>query len=144
MSAVDMPQVQSAHGTATNSQSSIQISSNYNNIFNIGAHVRELVITNSNSNSGTLTWTASTNDSWIGLQPATGEEGEILEVTVWRSALDVGSHTGNVHIGSNGGTKDITVNVTILSEYAVLVIRRLQDPYDFGYASMGLSFYISC
>lgn len=49
MSAVDMPQVQSAHGTATDTQSSIKISSNYNNIFNVGLHVREVLIVNKSS-----------------------------------------------------------------------------------------------
>lgn len=54
MSAVDMPQVQAFHGTATSGQASIQISNSYNYIFNVGLHVRELVIVNKSSTDALL------------------------------------------------------------------------------------------
>ena len=75
-------------------------------------------ISNTGDACSVLSWTATPVEAWITVDPAQGtrtpEEGPVeVVVTVDRSTLGVGPHTGTVTVDSNGGTQDVTILVTV-------------------------------
>ena len=69
-----------------------------------------------NSGEETLTWSVSTNESWISIFPTSGScttETDQISVSIDRSNFDVGSHTGIINITSNGGSESILVNLSV-------------------------------
>ena len=68
-----------------------------------------------NSGTGTLTWSASDDRTWISLNPTSGStttETDQVTVTVDRSSLSAVTYTGTVTVTSNGGTETISVSAS--------------------------------
>ena len=66
-----------------------------------------------NSGTGDLTWTASTTDTFLSLDQASGDGDATLTITADRTGLASGTHTGQVTINSNGGRLTVVVNVVV-------------------------------
>jgi|GEM_PF-650990 len=68
----------------------------------------------SNSASGTLNWSASSNKNWLSCTPTSGIDSGVVTVTVDPSGLSSGTHAGTVTISdSNASNSPQTVNVTL-------------------------------
>ena len=70
----------------------------------------------SNSGGGVLNWSLSSNRSWISANPPSGSittNTPQIEVTVDRTGLASGSYSGSVLITSNGGSREVVVNMSI-------------------------------
>ncbi len=75
-----------------------------------------------NTGPGTLTWSISDNQSWITVSPTSGSTTtgtDQITVTVNRSGVAAGSHSGTVTISSNGGTKTVSVLLTVVCDLHV-------------------------
>jgi len=69
-----------------------------------------------NSGNGTLTWTATPQNDWIGVAPAGGTGDAVLTITISRTDLSAGSYTGTVLLAAGGASntpQTITVNLNI-------------------------------
>ncbi len=79
----------------------------------------------SNSGTGTLNWTAETDDSWITLPVKSGvtlpSSGATLNVGIDLGGLAAGSHTGSVRIISESGVTEV-VNVELAVTETPLII----------------------
>ena len=92
----------------------------------------EAVFEVTNSGSGTLDWTITPTEPWLGASPATGTttiEADEITVSVDRSGLAPGDHTGLLQVASNGGDQIVTVNLTV-DEAPELGVAHA--PLDFG------------
>ena len=69
-------------------------------------------VTNCGS-AGTLTWTASDDQTWIRVSPTSGTDAGTVTVTINTASLTPGTHTGTVTVESNGGTKTGTITVNV-------------------------------
>ena len=83
-----------------------------------GLSYSTFTISNSDSDAASykaLTWTATTETSWISLSPTSGESNEDVDtVTATYDKSGVaGAYTGSIAIASNGGSVDIPVALTI-------------------------------
>ena len=68
----------------------------------------------SNSGSGTLNWTASSDKSWLGCYPTSGTDSGVVRVTVTPSSGSSGTTTGTITItGPNASNSPRTVQVTL-------------------------------
>ena len=65
----------------------------------------------SNTGSGTLTWTASDNASWLTLSPASGTGNSVVTLSVTNGTLSAGTYSTTVTITAPGATSR-TVPVT--------------------------------
>jgi hypothetical protein len=75
-------------------------------------------ITNTGEDHSILSWTASPVENWITVDPSAGsirpDEGPVeVTVTVDRTQLSKGGHTGAVTVTSNAGDQDITITVDV-------------------------------
>ena len=83
-----------------------------------GLSYSTFTISNSDSDAASykaLTWTATTETSWISLSPTSGESNEDIDIvtaTYDKSGV-VGAYTGSIAIASNGGSTAIPVALTI-------------------------------
>ncbi|OQX83402.1 hypothetical protein B6D60_10535, partial [candidate division KSB1 bacterium 4484_87] len=96
----------------------------------------------SNSGSGTLTWDVSDDQDWINISPTSGStnfETDQVTVTVDRSNLAAGVHTGTITITSSGGTE--TVSVTASKEVPDLLVST--TTLDFGSSVASKTFNIT-
>jgi hypothetical protein len=68
----------------------------------------------SNTGSGTLTWTAGDNASWLTLSPATGTNTGTVTATVNLTGLAAGTYSGTVTVAATGATsKTLPVSLTV-------------------------------
>lgn len=67
-----------------------------------------------NGGSGSLSWSASGNQTWMTVAPPTGTNSGTVNVTANRSGLNPGSYSGTVSITSNGGNGSVTVNMKVI------------------------------
>lgn len=62
-----------------------------------------------------LEWTATDNKDWISIDKTSGSlnggTSEVITVTVNANDLSEGGHTGEVSISSNGGSKEVTIEI---------------------------------
>ena len=83
-----------------------------------GLSYSTFTISNSDSDAASykaLTWTATTETSWISLSPVSGESNEDIDTvtaTYDKSGV-VGAYTGSIAIASNGGSAAIPAALTI-------------------------------
>ena len=83
-----------------------------------GLSYSTFTISNSDSDAASykaLTWTATTETSWISLSPTSGESNEDIDIvtaTYDKSGV-AGAYTGSIAIASNGGSATIPVALTI-------------------------------
>ena len=57
-----------------------------------------------NGGGGTLSWTASSNATWLGLSPASGTAPSVLSVSVNPGTLAAGRYAGTIQIAAGGAT----------------------------------------
>jgi len=68
----------------------------------------------SNSGTGTLTWSASSNQTWLTVSPSSGTNAGTLSVAANLSGLAAGTYTGAIAInGGSAGTKTVAVTLTL-------------------------------
>jgi uncharacterized protein (TIGR03437 family) len=69
-----------------------------------------------NGGGGTLSWTASSNATWLGLSPASGTAPSVLSVSVNPGTLAAGRYAGSIQIAAGGATNSpqtISVSLTV-------------------------------
>jgi len=67
----------------------------------------------SNDGAGTLTWSCTPSDGWISISDHAGTNGAAVTVTVDRSGLSEGTHTGSVAITSDGGDSLVAISLSV-------------------------------
>ncbi len=83
-----------------------------------GANPAAQTVNVTNSGGGTLNWTASDNQTWLGVAPATGTGAAALSVSTNVSGLAAGTYTGTVTVtaaGASGSPKTVAVTLTVNS-----------------------------
>jgi hypothetical protein len=79
-----------------------------------GANPPSQALAISNSGGGTLNWTASSNQSWLLVAPASGTAPSTSNVSVNISGLAAGTYNGAIAIAATGATNTpVTVPVTL-------------------------------
>jgi Purple acid Phosphatase, N-terminal domain/Viral BACON domain len=66
-----------------------------------------------NTGTGTLTFTGSSDQSWLGVSPASGTAPATLAVSPSMSGLKAGTYTGHVTVTGGGTTNAVTVMLTV-------------------------------
>jgi hypothetical protein len=69
-----------------------------------------------NTGSGTLTFTAASDSTWLSVSPASGTAPQTLQASANIAGLAVGSYTGHIAItaaGAQGSPATVTVNLTV-------------------------------
>lgn len=79
-----------------------------------GREESDLSFAISNIGNGEMTWTVSTNQDWISLNPTSGLNTGTVNVTALREGLSFGSYSGQVDIESDGGVDVVLVEMDIL------------------------------
>lgn len=69
----------------------------------------------SNLGSGTLSWTASANQSWLSVSPASGVNNGTVAVSVNSAGLAAGNYTGAVTISDGATAKVTNVSLSVIS-----------------------------
>ncbi len=66
-----------------------------------------------NAGSGTLSWSANSNQSWISLSNQSGTNLGTINVTINKTGLNPGNYSGLISINSNGGSGSVTVKMKV-------------------------------
>jgi uncharacterized protein (TIGR03437 family) len=93
-----------------------------------------------NSGSGTLAWTAATNETWLTASPASGTAPTALNVSVAPTALAAGTYTGTVTITATGATNSplsVAVTLTVNAVTATPSLAAAPKSLTFDYAVGG-------
>jgi uncharacterized protein (TIGR03437 family) len=91
-----------------------------------------------NGGSGTLTWTATSSQSWLTVSPASGTAPSSLTVSVSPAALAAGSYTGTVTITASGASNSpLSVAVTLTVTAAAASLTASPKSLAFNYAVDG-------
>jgi hypothetical protein len=68
----------------------------------------------SNTGGGTLSWTASSNQTWLTASPASGSNSGSVAVQTSLAGLSAGAYTGAITInGGSAGSKTVAVTLTV-------------------------------
>lgn len=67
----------------------------------------------SNAGTGTLNWSASGNQTWMTVQPQSGNDGGTVNITISKSGLSPGNYSGAVTVSSNGGSGNIAIAMRV-------------------------------
>ncbi len=97
-----------------------------------------------NSGDSILIWDITANQNWITINPINGTtttETDQITVSVDRTGLSVGTHTGIITISSNGGSEIIIVSLEILADLPICSIQP--DSLNFGDVLVGENKYLS-
>ncbi|RKX26917.1 MAG: hypothetical protein DRP45_02290 [Candidatus Zixiibacteriota bacterium] len=81
-----------------------------------GAELYELTITIDNIGSGTLEWSLSTDQEWLGLDAlmgSTGDELDVITVTINRAGLTPSEYSDSIAVTSNAGEATVEVSMTV-------------------------------
>lgn len=112
--------------------------------FGLTSNALSFEITNCGT-GGTLNWSLQADQPWIGVTPGSGNtttEFDEVTVTVNRSGLGPGTHTGKITISSNGGTGTETIDVSLMvSAEPVLCIEPAS--LNFGLTTIHLTFNLT-
>ncbi|UCH83871.1 MAG: BACON domain-containing protein [Candidatus Latescibacterota bacterium] len=73
-----------------------------------------------NGGGGSLVWNVAESISWLDAAPVSGTGNATITVTVDRSGLMPGYHSGLVEVTSNGGNETVTVTLEVLPPGPVL------------------------
>ena len=79
----------------------------------------------SNSGSGTLAWTATSNQPWLTISPSSGTATSTITVTVSPTGLTPGSYTGAIQISASGASntpQSVPVSFTVTVPAPVLSV----------------------
>lgn len=111
--------------------------------FDFGLSGNSGTISISNLGSGTLTWTISDNRTWMSLSRSSGTtttETDNVVLTIDRTGLNDGNHTGSITISSNGGSTILSVSIDVSSGPALEFTPTL---LNYGTSSSVKTFFIS-
>jgi hypothetical protein len=75
-----------------------------------------------NAGGGTLTWNVSEMITWLDVSPAAGTNSGTVTVTVDRTGILPGNHSGQIDVTSNGGNETVTVTLTVPVQDPVLSV----------------------
>jgi hypothetical protein len=89
---------------------------------NLGAEATEGQFIIANSGGGSLVWNVSESIPWLDATPTSGAGNTAIEVTIDRSGLMPGSHSGLIQITSNGGNETVTVNFEVPIPNPILMV----------------------
>jgi hypothetical protein len=78
-----------------------------------GTNLSERTFVVDNTGVGKLEWSASTAEGWITLSPSSGVNRTEVTVTINRSVLAEGVHTGTIQIESNVGNRTVSVRAEV-------------------------------
>jgi len=79
-----------------------------------GLHTQNQNVLVSNGGGGTLSWTATDDQTWLGVSPAAGTGAAKLTVSVDATGMDPGTYTGTVTVSDSAATNSPqTVAVTL-------------------------------
>jgi hypothetical protein len=79
-----------------------------------GSSPADKTVSITNTGSGTLNWTASSNQTWLTISPASGTAPSTLTASVNISGLAAGTYNGTITISATGASKSpVTVPVTL-------------------------------
>jgi len=114
-----------------------------NTSFDFGSAATSNAFEITNTGEGNLTWGASESIPWLSVSPS---EGNIIggnhrhvTISVDRSGVESGSHSGTITITSNVGSQPISISMTVLSP----ILNRTPSSLDFGTSSTSKSLTIS-
>jgi len=71
-----------------------------------------------------MTWTVTSDQSWMSVAPASGVDDTEVTVHVDRTGLVIGTHFGNLSVSSNGGSETVAVSMIVLPPYPVLEVSK--------------------
>jgi hypothetical protein len=103
-----------------------------------GTDQNSKTITIANAGTGELSWTVSDNQDWITLSPESGTNLGTVNVSVNRTGLSTGTHTGVISVSSNGGTDAVQVSLEIPADDPPTAA-VLSNPTEITKTSMKLS-----
>ena len=89
-----------------------------------------------NSGSGTLAWTATSDQSWLSVSPASGTAPSTLAVSASPSGLSAGSYNGTVKIAASGASN------TPLSVAVTLTVSALQPSLSVSPQALSFSYAV--
>jgi hypothetical protein len=78
-----------------------------------GSNPATQTATVSNAGSGTLNWTASSNQSWLTVSPASGANSGTLTVGANVGSLAAGTYNGAITVAGGGASQTIAVTFTV-------------------------------
>ena len=114
---------------------------------NFGSTISSKSFMVENIGAGTLNWSATENPdlSWItSIEPPKGslimDQGLLVTVTVDRHALSDGNYSNLIKISSNGGKREIAVNMKVLKP-ASCRLQKQEENNIYGYGDTGDSTY---
>jgi uncharacterized protein (TIGR03437 family) len=91
-----------------------------------------------NSGTGTLSWSVTPSDSWIGVSPASGTAPSALSVTISPAGLSAGTYTGGIQIASAGAANTpVSIGVTLTVSEAPPVLAAAPQTLTFQYTYGG-------
>lgn len=68
-----------------------------------------------NAGTGSLTFTAASDQPWLALSSSSGTAPSTLQVSPSITGLKAGAYTGHVNLAGGGDTKTVTVNLSVAS-----------------------------
>jgi hypothetical protein len=80
-----------------------------------GSNPAAQTIAVSNSGGGALSWTASGNQNWMSVSPASGTNSGNVSVGINMSGMSAGTYTGTVTVAGGGTTKTVGVTLALAS-----------------------------
>ena len=78
-----------------------------------GANPASQTASVSNSGGGTLSWTASSSQSWLAVSPASGTNSGTLTIGTSVASLSAGTYNGTITVSGGGSSKTIAVSLTV-------------------------------
>jgi uncharacterized protein (TIGR03437 family) len=89
-----------------------------------------------NAGTGTLAWTATASDTWIGVSPASGTAPSTLSVSVSPAGLSAGTYTGSIQIAAANALNapgSIGVTLTVTEQAASLSVAPEALTFEYVY-----------
>jgi uncharacterized protein (TIGR03437 family) len=91
-----------------------------------------------NSGSGTLAWSATSDSSWLTVSPTSGTAPSTLSIAVSPGDMSAGTYTGNIQISASGASNTpVTIPVTFTVTAAPPVLAVAPQALTFNYSVGG-------
>jgi ABC-type polysaccharide/polyol phosphate transport system ATPase subunit len=81
--------------------------------FDFGEHSTSKEFILLNIGGGELNWAITSEESWVRIKPRAGSGDDTVTVSVNRATAEPGKHTGHLRIKSNGGSRNISVQMEV-------------------------------
>ena len=98
----------------------VLVGQNSKGILDFGSNIKGsnkiLPLTLENSGSGSITWSASSNQPWLLVSPGQGtfSQSQKIDVAMQSIGLELGKHTGSLILSSSVSTQSQTIQVTVI------------------------------